>query len=433
MSATTQPKRQCYDAIVIGAGPAGATSAAVLARKGYSVLVLERKSFPRFHIGESLLPYMTRLMEKMGMLDTLKQGDFVLKVGAEFTNETDHFKRVDFTAIGKGRIHYAFQVERATFDTMLLNHAKHSGAEVLEDAQVQKLLFDGERIVGVEYVHAGHSESVRATYVIDASGRAGKIANHFNLRKTNERQRMVAVFNHFTNVREENNPGRHGDIQIGNHKEGWVWAIPIREDVMSVGAVTRVEVLKQSTPHEIFQRHYTRIPRIVSRLQGATPVGDVRGESDFSYHSDTLVGPGYFIVGDAGCFVDPIFSGGVYLAVVSGMKAAETIDVILTGQVPEQTAQLHYQNFYKTGYDCYFRLIYGFYECEFDFDRYIASIPLPVEGKWSTRTFAGDFWSLKNPMTNYVRLQRKWDTFERFDFTYGCPVYPEVEATYEHA
>lgn len=417
-----------YDAVIIGGGPSGASAAISLAQKNYKVLVLERDRFPRFHIGESLLPYNAGLLDKMNLLEKVEQGDYVIKRGAEFTGVSGQFRRVDFTAQGEGRKHVTFQVERAEFDRMLLNEAREAGAEVLHEATVTELLFNGERMDGVQYKHGGEVHTVKASFVIDASGRNGKIANHFKLRKMNPILKMVAVYKHFNNLDESKNPGIEGDIQIGNHEDGWLWAIPIHHDVISIGAVTTLDRIKNSTQDEIFNNHFSRVPRITQRLEGATAMGEVKMETDFSYHAEKVVGPGFLMVGDAGCFVDPIFSGGVYLGMITGNRAADAIDGILSGRQAEEQALTYYENFFKTGYDCYFRLIYAFYESDFNFGKYVMSIPFEVEGKWIARLLSGDFWSKHNPLTRYLRSVDRWQTFEPFEVVYGCPVYAELDA-----
>lgn len=445
-----EKKDNHYDVIIIGGGPSGSSAAITLAQKGLSVLLLESSRFPRFHIGESMLPYTTRLLEQLGILGVIESQSFVLKWGAEFAGVSGDYKRVDFTDLGPGYLHYTFQVERAHFDNVLLTCAKEAGVHVLEEANVIRPLLEKERVVGVEYEYQGQRQREHAPFVIDASGRAGVIANLFKLRKPIPRQKMVAVFKHFGNFNEKNHPGYPGDIQVGNHEQGWIWAIPIREDAISIGAVTRAEFVKASSPEEIFERQIRRISRIQQRMAGTAQLGKVRTESDYCYYVDTAVGPGYFLVGDTGCFVDPIFSGGVYLAMTTGRRAAESIAAILAGELAFEDAAKGYENFYKTGYDCYFRVMYAFYESNFNFAEEIARMSpdyIPSENKcepplagipfnrnrygvkfgrkWLARLLSGDLWSMHNPLTGFLRSVRAWDTFAPFEATFGCPIYPE--------
>lgn len=420
-----------HDAIVIGGGPAGSLSARQLAAAGHDVLVLERQEFPRFHIGESMLPYTAGILEKLGILDQFSPDDFPTKWGAEFTGPTGQFRRVDFTSQGGGRREAAFQCERARFDEILLRTAEKAGAQVRQDARVTGVISQDGRIVGVRYVHEGTEREVRARLVLDASGRAGIITNqHFKYRKPNTRLQLVGYYKHFQNVDEATNPGVEGDIQVGHHPDGWLWAIPIGHGVLSVGAVTKAETVRGTTPEAVFEEHVARVPRVRCRIEGATTTTTVRGESDYCYYSNTLAGDGYLAVGDAGCFVDPIFSAGVYLALTSGVKAAEAASAILGG-ADERLTGKGYENFVKTGYDCYTRLVYAFYEANFNFGKYIASLgnsAVTIEGRWIARLLSGDFWSKNNPVGQLLRSNPDYDTFDPFEVAYGCPVYPEQDA-----
>ncbi|MGW9715316.1 NAD(P)/FAD-dependent oxidoreductase [Streptomyces albidoflavus] len=418
---------ESYDAVVIGGGPGGSTTAATIATAGRSVLLLEKTAFPRFHIGESLLPYMAGLLDQMGLLQEFGENGYVPKWGAEFTDAGGNFHQVDFADQGPGRHAQTFQVERAHFDNALLDHARKAGAHVLTQAHVDELLFEGDRIVGVRFRRGGESHEVRAAYVVDSSGRSGKIAKAFGLRRSVDQLRMVAVFRHFTGLDENANPGREGDIQIGNHPDGWVWAIPIWKDTISIGTVMRKDHFQGRDPEEVFDNHRERVPRIAERLKGTEASTRISVEADYCYLSDQLAGPGWFVVGDAGCFVDPIFSGGVFLAMVTGQEAARQILAALQGTTTDQELRESYESFYKTGYDTYFRLIHAFYEFNFNFGAYRAHMPDSISEKDVSLLLAGDFWSQGNAMARLLREERRWDTFTPFAYRYGCPVYPELE------
>src|ERR1700674_3792189 len=188
-----------YDAIVIGAGPAGSTAAYSLASQGHSVLLLERAQFPRFHIGESLVPYSVPLFQRMGIFDTLQQrgGQFIIKPGVEVTEaNTSTVRRAPFFLMAEGQAKFAFNVERAEFDELLFSTAAGAGAKALQQAEVKQFLSEGDRITGVQYEHNGQVQTARSRFVVDASGRAGLIANKFNLRRMNQRLRNVAIFQH---------------------------------------------------------------------------------------------------------------------------------------------------------------------------------------------------------------------------------------------
>lgn len=419
-----------HDAIVVGGGPAGSSAAKTLAQAGHDVLVLERLRFPRFHIGESMLAYGATLLQRLGVDKELRRVGFPVKLGAEFTADDGTFQRVDFTDQGGGRTQATWQVERSEFDHVLLRHAARHGATVLEESHVNRVLTDDAgRIVGVAFTHGKERREARAPMVLDASGRAGLIANqHIRARTINPKLRMVAVFKHWANVDERNNPGVEGDIQIGSHDDGWVWAIPIRKDKLSVGTVMLPETLQRHDHEALYAEHVGRIPRIRQRLGDAAPVTELKGENDFSYFTETVAGDGYLVVGDAGCFVDPIFSAGVFLALATGIRAGELTADVLAGRLAEPRAQSLYSRFYKTGYDSYFRLIYAYYDYGYRIGRYLKSTGVWVDPRWVARLLGGDFWSRKNPLTEHLRAEERYRTFAPFDPLYGCPVYPEQEA-----
>nr|QVT76754.1 tryptophan 7-halogenase [Streptomyces sp.] len=423
------PDGDNVDVVVVGGGPAGASAAVTMARKGLSVLVLERMAFPRFHIGESMLTYTSAMLEKLGVAEKVKAEGFPVKTGAEFCHTGEGFHRVDFTDQGSGRVLTTYQLERADFDTILLNHAAECGATVVQEARVSKVDMEGDRAVGVTYTAGGTERSVRARRVIDASGRAGLIAKSvLRSRRYSQNVRTVAVFRHFTGVDEATNPGVEGDIQIGAHGDGWLWAIPVRKDKLSVGTVTPAATLQSaSSADALFEEHVSRVPRIRQRIEGAEHT-ETHVESEFTYYSDQVAGPGFFMVGDAGAFANPIFSAGVYLALVTGTRAGELTAELLSGEREEKPTVDEYERFYKTGYDTYIRLIHGFYDNEYNLGKFLKSTGVRVAPMWVARLLGGDFWSEKNPLGRHIRELPDDDTFSPYEPMYGCPVYPELDS-----
>jgi flavin-dependent dehydrogenase len=419
---------ESVDVAIIGAGPGGSTAAARLARAGRSVLVLERRPFPRFHIGESMLPYSMTMLDRLEVLDRISAQGYVVKRGAEFIFPDGDFRRIAFRDQGPGRVPQTIQVERAHFDNVLAEHARDSGATVVEPANVTGLLTDDGRVTGLRYEIDGQPRTVHARYVIDAGGRSSKIAHGFRLRRTVERLRMVAVFRHYTGLDERHNPGHEGDIQIGGHADGWLWAIPIWPDTISVGAVMPRLLLVDGSAEDLFAGHLARVPRITQRLTGAAPHTDLRVETDYCYYSDVLTGPGWFLVGDSGCFFDPIFSGGVFLAVTTATLAADGVDQILAEPDRAEEIQARYTNVYKTGWDTYARVIYAYYESQFNLGKYLKQLGVEIDGAPFVRLLSGDFWSAANPIAKLLRANSEWDTFAPFERVYGCPVYPELDA-----
>lgn len=430
---TAHDTPNAVDVVVIGAGPGGTTTAARLAKAGRSVLLLERRTLPRFHVGESMLPPTNALLEQLGALDLVRQQGYVVKHGAEFSGgNSGKFGRIPFAGQGPGRHLSTFQVERAHFDQTMARFAQQCGATLVEGANVEDILTDGDTVVGVRYRVAGRTQEVRARHVVDAGGRASQIAHKFGLRRPIEGLRMVAVYRHLTGVDERNNPGYEGDIQIHGHADVWVWAIPIWPHTISVGAVMPQSVLRAGNAEELFTDHVAHAPRISARIRDTRPVGDVHVETDYCYYADTIAGPGWTLVGDAACFVDPIFSGGAFLAMTTGLRAADTVHEILAE--PHRTAELAnaYSNFYKTGYDVYARLIYAYYEYDYNLRPFLKAVGFDVAGdeladnKWLVRLLSGDFWTEQNVLTHRLREQSKWDTFAPFEPEWGCPFYEHI-------
>ncbi|MGB3437229.1 MAG: NAD(P)/FAD-dependent oxidoreductase [Actinophytocola sp.] len=422
-----------FDVVVIGAGPGGSTAAARLAAAGRSVLLLERRTMPRFHVGESMLPPTNALLEQLGALDLVRAQGYVVKHGAEFSGgSTGKYGRIPFAGQGPGRHPSTFQVERAHFDRTLAHFARDKGATLVEGATVRELLMEGDRVVGVRYQRDGRSHDVRARHVIDAGGRASKVAQTFGLRKYIEGLRMVAVYRHLTGVEERHNPGWEGDIQIHGHKEGWIWAIPIWPHTISVGAVMPQAVLRAGDAETLFDEHVARAPRISARITGTRPAGGLHVETDYCYYSDTIAGEGWTMVGDAACFVDPIFSGGAFLAMTTGMRAADTVDELLSAPTRAAELQEAYSNFYKTGYDVYARLIYAYYDFDYNLRPFLKSVGFDLAGdemasnKWLVRLLSGDFWAGQNVLTHKLREQSRWDTFAPFEPAWGCPFYEHL-------
>jgi FADH2-dependent halogenase len=316
-----------YDALVIGGGPGGSTAATFLARAGKKVLLLEKEHFPRFHIGESLLPYNRRIFEDMGVLPALEAEGFPKKFGAQFHLGNGKksvgfvFKNGIFT-----REKRAIQVERAKFDHILLQHAAKSGAAVREGWTVTKFVSEPDSIAVEARSETGATEMLRAKFLIDASGRGNITGNQEKLRVINPSLKKLAVFGHFKNVRLD--PGeKGGDTIIVRLENKWFWIIPISTEKTSVGCVMDQGEFQQAKepPDAIFDRLWKSSAAMRERMEKAERVGRVQTASDFSYMNKRLTGHRLLRVGDAAGFMDPIFSAGVYLAMYSGQLAADVV------------------------------------------------------------------------------------------------------------
>ncbi|MBB5917592.1 flavin-dependent dehydrogenase [Nocardia transvalensis] len=420
-----------YDTIVIGGGPAGCAYALTMLRRGYRVLLLEKVEFPRFHIGESFLPYTVEILDQLGLLDAVMAKPYAFKPGVELTGIAGNARRIDFGDIGDGRRSWAIQVERAEFDKTLLDETEKAGVTVLQEAVVTEVDVDGDgRVTGVTYTYEDETHHATAPYIADASGRAGVIAKKLGLRVADSKLRMAAVFKHYDNLDESQNPGVEGDTQLGIHQDGWVWAIPLRADAISIGAVAPMALLQTDRPEQVFDEHLARVPRVQQRLRGATVLRELKGERNFEYHAETLAGPGYFLVGDAGSFTDPVFSGGVLLALATGRKAGELAADLLAGAVPEERAADSYGSFFKTAYETYYRLIRAVYDNRQPvMGQVILDLAADLDPKWHVRLVSGDFWTQESPLVNRLRAEPEWSLFEPFELFPDCPIYPRTADT----
>lgn len=316
-----------YDALIIGGGPGGSTAATYLARSGRRVLVVEKERFPRFHIGESLLPYNRQLFKEMGLLPALEAAGFPKKYGAQFHlgNGCKSLKLV-FRNGAFTRESVAFQVERSVFDDLLIKHAAASGAEVLQGWAVTRAAIDGSTALIEARGEDGRNETWRANFLVDASGRANFTGNQEGLRVVHPKLKKLALFGHFTGVtRDEGNPG--GDTVIVRLEDKWFWLIPVADNKTSVGCVMDQEEFNRAgqSPADLFNHLWQSSSAMRARMERATPVNTIQVTSDFSYFNRRLAGPRLLRVGDAAGFMDPIFSAGVYLAMYSGRMAARTV------------------------------------------------------------------------------------------------------------
>ena len=316
-----------HDVAIIGGGPSGSTCAALLAGAGQRVVLFEKERFPRFHIGESLLPHNVDLFRRLGVLEEMKTC-FVEKWGVKlFSGDGSVFHRIRFEDALVPGYPMAFQVLRSRFDEMLLRNASTRGAEVLEGHTVVEAAAshrDGCRIVARGA--GGDSVRVRARFLVDASGRDAFVASRQGLRVMLPRLRKAAVYAHYRGVPRPT--GREGgDITLIFLRNGWFWLIPLPDERTSVGLVTDGTVFKSSglSPQELLERSIERCPAARAQLAGAERTSDVHAASDYSYRCRRVAGDGYLLVGDAAAFIDPVFSTGVWLGMSSAQVAADAL------------------------------------------------------------------------------------------------------------
>lgn len=318
---------QKHTVVIIGGGPAGSVAATRLAQTGVDVLVLEREQFPRFHIGESLLPNGNRILQEIGVWDKIAAAGFIEKRGAQFTlaDRSRTVRNVFAQGWVKG-LEMTYQVERARFDEILLRHAESCGAQVWEQCPVTKVTRT-ESGWQLEANHAGEPQLINADWVIDASGRHCVMGRAMKLAKAAlPYPGRMAVFNHFEHMqRDSGEPA--GDVIVLRLEHAWFWAIPISPTVTSVGVVLQKNGGREKDENweQLFWRKVKESPFLTDALAHAKPLGDYRIESDYSFSHETFGAERCLLAGDAASFIDPVFSSGVYLALESGLLAADKI------------------------------------------------------------------------------------------------------------
>lgn len=348
-----------YDAIVVGGGPGGSAAALRAAKRGMSVLLLEKARHPRFHIGESFLPRATEIFRELGLEARLARLPQVPKHGATFVmGDDDRTSDFWFSPGPRRESAEAINIERAPFDRMLLDAAADAGATVMEDTAVRSI----DRLEQDGVALTTSAGAFEARILLDASGQGTLVGRHLGTRQRLSDLERVAYFQHFKGV--ERRPGRLGGSPIiALCDEGWFWLIPLDAERTSVGVVMSASIARRiGVPADRTLRWaIDRCPYVRTAMAAAQGPESNYVAADFSYVCDPCAGPGYFLVGDAATFVDPIFSTGVCMGMMSGVKAADGAAAILSGAALPEAVQREYAAFVHGSSSTFFRLVRAYY------------------------------------------------------------------------
>ncbi|MCH8350346.1 MAG: tryptophan 7-halogenase [Chloroflexi bacterium] len=356
---------QSHQVVVIGGGPGGSTTATMLARRGVDVLLLEREHFPREHVGESLLPASIPVLEELGVLPAVEQAGFLRKWGATMVWGRDSTPWSWYFKETNQRYPHSYQVWRPQFDQLLLENSRSNGVDVREGHRVVEVLFDGAKATGVRYGSGnGALSTVHAEMVVDASGQGGLLARELDLRRWDPFFQNLAVYGYFTGAQRLPAPDE-GNIFIEAAGHGWLWNIPLHTGWASIGAVVDSprgqEGIKKAGAERFLKAQIAQAPHTAGMLRDAEMVSGPHVVKDWSYVCDQLVGDGYVLVGDAACFVDPLFSSGVHLALMSGVLAAAYVTTALKDAELGAAAAVAYQELYFKEYSHFREMARLFY------------------------------------------------------------------------
>jgi flavin-dependent dehydrogenase len=353
------------DVVVVGGGPGGSSASTHLARAGLRVALFEREVFPRFHVGESLLPATLPVLERLGVHHAVAAQGFQVKRGASFFDQESGREQTFYFQEGKPWPSHTYQVPRAQFDAVLLEHARAQGVAVRQPASVEAADFDA---AGVTVTVAGpaRTETVRARFLVDASGRDGFLASRVGARERVPNLGKVALFAHFRGAARA--PGRdEGNIQIHVFDDGWFWWIPLAGDVTSVGSVLHARTVRAwpGPLEHLYAEMIRRCHRVAAGLAGAERVSSLHRVANFAYVNRPVVGDRFLAVGDAIAFVDPIFSGGVHIALQTGEMAAQAVASAFADGRFAASRFAAYERAAHRGMAPFFRFIHKYYEPAF--------------------------------------------------------------------
>lgn len=369
-----------FDTIVIGAGPAGSSASALLAERGLRVLVLEREKFPRYHIGESLLPFTSFPLKRLGLLEKMRQSAFVKKHSVQFVSRSGKASQpFYFSTRYEPDVAQTWQVLRSEFDQILMENARAKGATVLEETTVQELIQQDGRTLGVRARNkAGELKEYRAPMTVDCSGREAFVPTRLNWRVREPKLNKVAVWTYYQGAKRDAGIEEGATTVAYVPEKGWFWYIPQHRDMISVGVVAEGKYLTREgvrEPKDIFNREIEQNLWIKEHLSCGTQVGAHYLTSEYSFRSRYCAADGLLLAGDSFGFLDPVFSSGVMLALKSGVMAADAIFAAFEAQDFSADRFTEYGRVLREGLENMRKLVYAFYDQNFSFRRLTDKYP----------------------------------------------------------
>lgn len=398
-----------YDAVVVGGGPGGSTAACGLAQRGAKVLVLERDAFPRYQVGESVIPFLYQVLHRIGALEKVKRAGFQVKNGFQFITSSGRTTHpIYFNDSIRDAEAVTWHVDRAQYDALLLEHAAEHGAEVRHGVQVLDVVRQGRRVTGVVVRQPdGSTATIHARFVVDASGRACLLSRKLGLWERDPALDQLAVWRYLRGGHRQ--AGRdEGNIMVALlQPKGWFWWFPLADGTISIGVVSSARHLRAvgSTLQEQFDRCLRDNPRLVEWTQDGTWEGDYQCTGDYSYSSRQFAGDGWLLVGDAGAFIDPVFSSGIWLAQATGWLAAQAIADTLHAPTEHPRALDDYATLFRRAEGVFRIFLDTFYDPNFHAGRFLRDHPHFIS-EWG-RILQGDVFDDNRSFCEYLMSHRR--------------------------